>query len=78
MPSHDALVEFEDLRLQHPQLCTESGQTLARDLRHAIILRISHNIEQLLNAVAPDRRHDAKLGKMRPDGIDDGILLAHK
>src|SRR5690348_5852068 len=43
MPSHDAAVEFEDLPLQHPQLRTESGKTLARDLRHTIIVGISHN-----------------------------------
>src|SRR5262249_55109278 len=78
MPSHDAPVEFEDLRLQHPQLRTGSGETLARNLRHTIIIRISHNIEQFLDAVAPHRRYDAELGKIRRDGIDDGILLAHK
>ena len=78
MPSHDASIELENLRLQHPQLRAESGNAVARDLRHAIIVRISHNIEQFLDAVAPDRRYDAKLGKMCPDGIDDRILLAHE
>ncbi len=78
MPSHDASIELEDLRLQHSQLRAESDNTVACHLRHAIIVRFSHNIEQFLGAIAPDRRYDAKLGKMCPDGIDDGVLLAHE
>src|SRR5258705_13850542 len=78
MPGHDAPIELKDLCLQHPQLRTKGGNAVARDLRHAIIVGISHNIEQLLDAIATDRRYDAELGKMCPDGIDDGVLLAHE
>jgi hypothetical protein len=53
---------------------TSSPPPLTR--RNAIIVRTSCNIERLLDAVASDRRDDAKLGKMRANGIDDRVLLA--
>jgi hypothetical protein len=45
MPGHDASVEFEDLRLQHPQLRAESNNTFACGIRHAIVIGIGYNIE---------------------------------
>src|SRR5688572_30176630 len=78
MPSHNASIELKDLCLQHPQLRAECSNAVASNLRHAIIIGISHNIEQLLDAITPDGRDDAKLGKMCPNGIDDGILLPHE
>ena len=43
---------------------SESGNAVARGFRNAIIVRISCNIERLLEPIAPDRRDDTKLGKM--------------
>jgi hypothetical protein len=56
--------------LQHPQLRAQSGNAVACGFRHAI--------EQLLDAVAPNRPHDAKPGQMCADRIDDRILLARE
>jgi hypothetical protein len=33
--------------------------------------RFANDVEQFLQTTAPDRRDDAKLGKMRPDRVDD-------
>jgi hypothetical protein len=67
---HDASIEFGDLCLQHPQLRTQSGNAVACGFRHAI--------EQLLDAIAPNWCHDAKLGQTSADRIDDRILLARE
>jgi hypothetical protein len=78
VPSHDPAVELENLRLQHMQLGAESGHTGARDLGHPLITSVSRDLEKLLRPLASDRRHDAELGKMRPDRVDHGSLLANE
>ena len=67
MPSQDALIELQDLRLQHPQLRTKGFNKVACDLRHAIIIGVRDNVEQFLDSVATNRRYDAELGKMRAE-----------
>ena len=78
MPSQDAPIKLQDLRLQRPQLHAKGGKTFARHLRHAIIIRIGDDIEQLLDTVAADRPDNTELGKMRADRIDHGGLLANE
>lgn len=64
--------------LQQPQLRAESGDAVACGFRHAIIVKINCNIEQLLDAVTPDRRDEAKLRKRCANGVNDRILLTHE
>ena len=78
MPGHDASVELQDLRLEHPQLRAKGGKTLACDLWHAIVIRIGDDVEQLLDTVAADRRDDPELGKMGADRIDHRGLLPNE
>ena len=49
---------------------------MARNLGYAFVTRISDDPEQFLNAIASDRRDDAKLCKMGADRIDHPRLLA--
>jgi len=76
MPSHDPAVELQDLRLQHPQLGAEGGDTGACDLRHPSVTSICDDIKQLFNTLASHRGYDAELGHVGADGIDHRGLLA--
>jgi hypothetical protein len=78
MPGQDAPIELQDLRLQHAQLRAEGSKTLARNLRHAIVIRIGYNVEEFLDTVATNRRDYPELGKMRADRIDYGGLLPNE
>ena len=60
---------------QRQQLGAESGNAGARYLREPGVLCIGDNFEQLLDTIAPNRRDDPELGKVRADRIDDGSLL---
>jgi hypothetical protein len=45
MPGQDTSIEFEDLRLQHPQLRAESSNTFACGIRQAIVIGIGDHIQ---------------------------------
>ena len=70
MPGRDHSVEVQNLCFDHPELTTEGGNTRARKLRQAPIMGIANNTKQLFDASAPDRRNDAKLGKMSADRVN--------
>jgi hypothetical protein len=65
MPSHDAAIELQDLRLEHAQLRAKGEKTFAGDLWHAMVIWIGDDVEQLLDTVAADRRDSPEFGKMR-------------
>ena len=64
MPSHNAAIARQNLCLQQPQLRGECGETIARDLRHTIVIEIGDNVEQFLDTVPANRRDDAELGEV--------------
>ena len=76
MPSQDLAVELQNLRLQHPQLGAEGGDTGACDLRHAGITGIASGSKQLLNTLPSDRGYDPELGHVSANGVDHRGLLA--
>ena len=76
MPGQDPAIELQDLRLQHPQLGAEGGDTGAGDLGHPFVTSIRDDIKQLCNTLASHRRYDPELGQMGADGIDHRGLLA--
>jgi hypothetical protein len=57
----------------HPCSCVVWGLIRAKLLA---VAHISDDFEQRLHALAPDRRDDAELGHVSPDGIDHRGLLA--
>src|SRR5262249_2357428 len=70
MPEHDLAIELQDLRFQRMQLGTQSCDTGTCHLRDSFVFRIGEDIEELFEAFAADRRHDAKLGKVGADLVD--------
>jgi hypothetical protein len=76
VPGRDHSIKVQDLRLQHPQLGAKSSHARAGNLGQPLIAGIGDDMEQLLDAVAPDRRHDAELGEMGTDRIDHRGSLA--
>src|SRR4029450_7914981 len=78
MKGHNLTVEIENLRLQRPQMRTESKEAGARNLRQPFVAYIGDHIEQLFNAIASDWCDNAKLGKMGTDRIDHRGLLANE
>ena len=78
MPCHDAAIESQDLGFQCQQLSPKSSHTGPGYLGEPGVVDIDDDFEQLLDASAPDRCDDSELGKVRPDGIDDGRLLANE
>src|SRR4029453_697888 len=78
MPSHDQTIELQNLRLQHMKLGAESGDACTCDLGQALVGCIRHDIEQLVDTFASDRRDDPKLGKVGADRIDHRSLLTDK
>ncbi len=76
VPGSDHTVELQNLRLQHPQLGAERGETRAGNLRQPLVTWIGDDPEQFLDTIAPDRRDDPELGKMGTDRIDHRGLLA--
>ena len=78
VPDHDHPIELHDLLLDAEQLIAERGKTRAGNLRHPFVTRVGHNVEQFGDSFAPDRRDDAKFGKVSPDRIDHRGLLANK
>src|SRR5258706_1784118 len=75
VPGPDQPVKLQYLLLDPPQLSPEGRQTRTGYLRNSLIVWIGHDIEQLLDPVAPDRCNDSELGKMGPDRIDHRGLL---
>jgi hypothetical protein len=70
VPGRDHSVEVQYLCLEHPQLGAESGETRSRNLEQPFVACIGDRMEQFLDAIAPDRRDDPKLGKMGANRID--------
>jgi hypothetical protein len=66
---HDPAIIFEDLLLHHAQLGSQHLQAHACVGRHPLIRRIGNDVEQMLDAVSANRRHDAELGKVRPQCV---------
>src|SRR5262245_22509235 len=75
MPEHDLAIELQYLRFQRMQLGTQSCDTGTCHLRDSFVFRIGEDIEELFEAFAADRRHDAKLGKVGADRVDHRGLL---
>jgi hypothetical protein len=78
MTGHNLTIEVENLRLQRPQLGTQSKEAGPGILRQPFVAYIGGHIEQLFNSIAADRCDNAKLGKMSADRVDHGGLLAHE
>ena len=78
MPGRNHSVEVQNLRFEHPQLGAERPKARARKLGQPFVIGIGDDIEQFLDAIAPDRRDDAKLGKMGADRVDYRSLLANE
>jgi hypothetical protein len=64
MPGDDASVELQYLSLQCSQLSTESIKACACHIREPPVGCISDDVQQLLDAPAPDRGDDTELGKI--------------
>src|SRR5436190_22839515 len=75
VPVHDHAIERHNLLFEAEQLTAERGNTCARNLRHPFIVAVSNDMEQFLDALAPDRRDNAKLRKVSSDRIDYWCLL---
>jgi hypothetical protein len=58
------------LLFEAEQLTAQRGEASTHNLRHPFVARIGNDTQQLLDAFAPDRRDDAKLGKMSADRIE--------
>jgi hypothetical protein len=78
MPRHDHAVELQKLRFDPLKLSSQRGEALTSDFWQTDIVRISNHVQQVLDAIASNGSHDAKLGKMRADGIDQRYLLLHE
>ena len=76
VPSHDQSIELHNLLLETEQLSAERGETCAGNLRHPPVAWVGNNMQKFRNPFAPDRRDNAKLGKVRADRIDHCSLLA--
>ena len=75
MPGVDHTVELQNLRLEHPQLGAERGETRARNLGHPFVTWIGDDAKQFLDTIASDWRDDPELRKMGTDRIDHRGLL---
>src|SRR5271168_3088982 len=75
VPVHDHPIGLQNLLLEAKQLSAERGETCARNLRHPVVVWIGNNMEQLLDALASDRRDNAKLRKVGSDRINHRGLL---
>jgi hypothetical protein len=78
VPGHDQTVRLKNLRFEHLQLGPKSGKTRTCRLGHSFVAPIGSDIEQCLDAAAPDWRDDPELSKMSADRIDHGSLLTNK
>src|SRR6476619_1293208 len=76
VPGHDQSIELHNLLLETEQLSAERGETCAGNLRHPPVAWVGNNMQKFRNPFAPDRRDNAKLGKVRADRIDHCSLLA--
>ena len=70
MPSRDQPIGFQNLLLEPAQLCAEYCETRASYRRNPTVGWIGDDMEQFLDALAPDRRNDSELGKMGTDRIN--------
>jgi len=66
---HDLAIILEDLRLHHAELRHQQVQTGANLSEYAAIIGMGGRIEQTIQTVATDRRHEPELSAMRPQGV---------
>src|SRR5260370_29116397 len=78
VPGYDHPIELQNLLLQAEQLGTERGKAPAGNLMHSPVVRVGNNVQQFRDSFTPDRRDNAKLGKVRPDRINHRSLLANE
>src|SRR5947209_11955354 len=76
VPSEDHSIKFQDLLFEAEQLAAQSRNAGAHDLRHPLIARIGNDTQQFLDTSAPDRRGNAKFGKVSANRVDYRSLLA--
>ena len=76
VPGHDHPIELQNLLLDIEQLSTERSKACTSNLRHPLVVRVGNNLQQFRDPFTPDRRDNAKLGKMRSDRINHRDLLA--
>ncbi|MET4629058.1 hypothetical protein ABIB83_006094 [Bradyrhizobium sp. I1.8.5] len=76
MPGDDASVELQDLGLQRSQLSAECRNAGAGHFREPGVSCIGYDFQKLLDTSASDGGDDPELGKIGPDRVDDGRLLA--
>src|SRR6267154_5760538 len=78
VPGYDHPIKLQDLLFEAEQLSAERGKARAGNLWHPFVARVGNNMQQLRDSFAPDRRDNAKLGKVRPDRINHRSLLANE
>src|SRR3981081_3962134 len=78
VPGHDQSIELHNLLLETEQLSAERGETCAGNLRHPPVAWVGNNMQKFRNPFAPDRRDNAKFGKVSPERINHRGLLANK
>ena len=75
MPGQDHPIELQNLLLEGEQLSTERGKARAGNLRHPPVVRVGNDVQQFRDSFAPDRRDNAKFGKVRSDRITNQSLI---
>jgi hypothetical protein len=69
------IIERQNLFLDPVQLSPQCCEAHPRNLWHPFVPWIGDNIEQFLDTIASDRRHDPELSEMSTDRIDHSGLL---
>ena len=69
MPSLDAAIEGQYLGFQCHQLGAQRGKARARHFREPGVIDIGNDFQQLLDAVASNRRYDPELCKAGADRV---------
>jgi hypothetical protein len=67
VPGHDAAIECQYLGFQRQQLGAKSGNARPRYFGKPGVICIGDNLKQPLDTIAPNRRDDSELGKIRAD-----------
>ena len=78
MPCHDHAVELQDLRFDTLKLSSQQHEAAHGIFRQTLVVGISDHVQQVLDAVAADRRHDTEFGQVRADGIDQRVCCLMK
>ena len=70
VPVHDHPIKLQNLLFQAEELTAERDKTCARNCRHPFLGWVGNNMQQLLDALAPDRRNNAELRKVSSDRVN--------